>query len=44
MEQDKILSETFRDLGRSMHYFKEAREHRPPSGPQYIDALDEMYL
>ena len=23
----------FGDLGRSMHYFKESREHRPPWGP-----------
>ena len=36
MEQDKIISGScgifFRDLGRSMHYFKGAREHRPPEG------------
>ena len=36
MEQEKILSGSrgffFKDLGRSMHYFKGAREHRPPGG------------
>ena len=26
----EVLS--FRDLGRSMHYFQESREHRPPWG------------
>ena len=26
----------FRDLGRSIHYFKGAREQRPPWGPQYL--------
>ena len=24
---------SFRDLGRSMHYFQGSREHRPPGGP-----------
>ena len=25
---------SFRDLGRSVHYFQGSREHRPPWGPQ----------
>ena len=29
------LREFFRDLGRSMHYFKEARAHRPAWRPLY---------
>ena len=41
----------FSDLGRSMHYFKEAREHRPPVGLMslaifgvYVSAIISLML
>ena len=31
---------SFRDLGRSMHYFQRSREHRPPCGAHYSAHAD----
>ena len=33
---------SFRNLGRSMHYFQESREHRPPPPPPHYVMLDKI--
>ena len=34
---------SFRDLGRSMHYFQGSREHRPPWGASLASASAPFY-
>ena len=33
---------SFREMGRSMHYFQGSREHRPPLGLVYITIYDKV--